>query len=183
MDAFHHQLIEEMYEGADHQYYTDRHYMVDVTRMQRVQYLTTPAVRALTMQVTSAADAYCQRLAMLPETHPLRRMRPPDHTLEIWSNIYKPKAYVEAHLHSDAWLVGIYYAQAPQVDRTATPDGGLLQIGCPESFGGIPMAGWPRHTLPPEPGTLVLMPAYYFHWSLPYEGNGQRIVITLDFKK
>src|SRR5262249_4444433 len=34
MEAFHHQLIEEMYEGADNKYYSDSHYMIDVTRMQ-----------------------------------------------------------------------------------------------------------------------------------------------------
>jgi hypothetical protein len=157
MDTFHHQLIEEMYEGADRQHYIDRNYMVDVTRMQKVHHLSTPAIKALVSRVTSVAVAYCERLDMLPEDHPLRRMRPQYHALSIWSNIYKPKAYVEAHLHSDAWLVGIYYAQAPQVDRTATPEGGLLCIGCPESFGGIPMAGWPHDALPPvrAPGSAL----------------------------
>lgn len=181
--AFNRQLLNEMYLGAVHTHYDGRHYMRGVERMRKVHKLQGPAISTLIGLVRTAAGQYERgRMASLPESHLMKRLRPSHDKLNIWSNIYRPGAYVETHLHEQAWLVGVYYPQIADMDIEASPDGGMLKIGCPESLGGKPIDGWGNKAVSPLPGTLVLMPAYHYHWSVPYRGTGQRVAVTINWR-
>ena len=183
LEAFHAQLLDEMRAGAERSFYQGRRFMYGVERLHNIQRLEGVAVQALMAVVRSSMTAQAEAVAALPPSHPMQRLKPGNQDLRLWSNIYGPGAYVDMHIHRSAWLTGIYYPEAPEVDWGATPHGGMLRVGCPDALGGIPGPGWVERQVHPAPGVLVIMPAYFYHWSLPYQGAGQRIAVTIDWRR
>lgn len=111
-----------------------------------------------------------------PAEHPVLRWVPESFTIHPWAVISRGDGYHVPHTHSRGWLSGVFYvAWVHEPDD----DGGALHVGRPSSIpAGTP--GWPDVSLPPVPGTLVLMPSYFTHWTVPLQRPGLRLAVAFD---
>jgi hypothetical protein len=86
--------------------------------------------------------------------------------------------YNVPHIHPKGWITGVLYIAGPNRAEAGNSSPGALRVGSPPSVVGS--AGWPDITVAPAPGTLVLMPSYYTHWTVPLGRPGLRIAIAFD---
>jgi tetratricopeptide (TPR) repeat protein len=82
------------------------------------------------------------------------------------------------HIHADGWISSAAYIALPP--QTADPEGreGWITFGEP----GVPTrpALGPAHMIRPEPGRLVLFPAYMWHGTTPFAGAATRLTMAFD---
>ncbi len=108
--------------------------------------------------------------------HPVFRWRPKVFDIGAWALISRGPGYNLPHRHPQGWLTGVYYAAWRPAE--AREDHGALHVGPPGPRHVC--AGWPRAAIPPEPGTLVLMPSYYTHFTKPTAPGSLRICVPFD---
>jgi Putative 2OG-Fe(II) oxygenase len=110
--------------------------------------------------------------------HVLSRWVPRNFRVSHWALISHGDGYNVPHIHPEGWITGILYVAGP--DRANASDGspGALRVGPPPDL--VESTGWPDITVAPVPGTLVLMPSYYTHWTVPLGRPGLRIAIAFD---
>lgn len=98
--------------------------------------------------------------------------------LNAWAQISMSEGYNIPHIHPRGRISGVFYVAGPEdIGEDGVPSG-ALQIGPPTRFADFP--AWPRRSFPPTPGTLVLMPSYFTHWTVPLMRPGLRIAIAFD---
>lgn len=84
------------------------------------------------------------------------------------------------HTHPDAWISGVYYPKLPQiVNGPGEQHAGWIEFGRPlaEYLGAIEpevMAVQPRE------GLLVLFPSYFYHRTIPFDTDEERISVAFD---
>jgi hypothetical protein len=110
--------------------------------------------------------------------HVISKWVPQTFRVSHWAMISHGDGYNVPHIHSKGWITGVLYVAGP--DRAEAGDGspGALRVGPPTHV--AEPAGWPDITVAPTPGTLVLMPSYYTHWTVPLGRPGLRISIAFD---
>ena len=95
-----------------------------------------------------------------------------------WATVSHGDGYNVPHIHVEGWITGILYVAGPDRVDAGDSSPGALRIGPPPGVGES--AGWPKITVAPAPGTLVLMPSYYTHWTVPLDRPGLRVAIAFD---
>jgi uncharacterized protein (TIGR02466 family) len=107
---------------------------------------------------------------------------PPDTVFSsAWYVKMSKGGHLTSHIHETGWLSGVVYLAIPR-DR---PEGSLA--------GGIEFStdgddyprehdDFPRKTLLPVAGDIVLFPSSLFHRTIPFESNEERICIAFDVK-
>jgi hypothetical protein len=136
-----------------------------------------PATASLCRTLRSHVDSYIQNLPR-DETHPFVASAPKDYVLEAWAVVSNGETHHESHIHQSAWLSGVYYVVQPPASRDSETHCGWLHIGPPNWIGPLP--GWEEKQVEPSPGALVLMPAYFFHHTLPMGVDEERICVAFD---
>jgi len=104
---------------------------------------------------------------------------PANYRISAWAVISTGEGFNVPHIHHRGWLSGTLYLAGP--DETG-PDGypaGALRVGRPAGMEAS-APGWPDLTFAPAPGTLVLMPSYFTHWTLPIGKPSLRAAIAFD---
>jgi tetratricopeptide (TPR) repeat protein len=128
------------------------------------------AVRAAVERYRAARQAQAD--------HPLIEGWPARMALESWALAMNNDGYEDWHIHASAWLSAVYYVRNP----APATDGKAGRIG----FGALPlvarMAGvpFPEWTITPEPGLLVLFPAWYAHRTWPTGAPVERISVAFN---
>jgi hypothetical protein len=98
--------------------------------------------------------------------------------IEPWALISTGHGYNTPHIHPKGWLSGVVYVSGPdEIGDDGCPIG-ALRIGPPEGIENP--EGWPNLTVAPRPGTLILMPSYFTHWTVPIGKPELRISIAFD---
>lgn len=110
--------------------------------------------------------------------HPLSQYVPRKFRISAWAMISHGDGYNVPHIHTKGWITGILYVAGPAHAGACGNSSGALRIGPPPDV--VTSAGWPEFTVAPAAGTLVLMPSYYTHWTVPLGGPGLRIAIAFD---
>jgi Putative 2OG-Fe(II) oxygenase len=136
-----------------------------------------PAITALCGTLRDHVDRYIQSLPR-HETHPFRASAPLDYVLEAWAVVSDGATYHESHIHNSAWLSGVYYVVQPPASLDRSMNRGWLHVGPPRWLG--PLSGWDEKLVEPAPGTLILMPAYFFHHTMPMGVDEERICVAFD---
>ncbi|HUO90340.1 MAG TPA: putative 2OG-Fe(II) oxygenase [Rhizomicrobium sp.] len=138
-----------------------------------------PATAALHKAVREAVLRY-QEARQARADHPLIAGWPRRMALESWALAMSDDGYEDWHIHPSAWLSAVYYVRNP----AARGEGPAGRIG----FGALPlvarMAGcpFPEWTIAPEPGLLVLFPAWYAHRTWPTGAPTERISVAFNAK-
>jgi hypothetical protein len=139
-----------------------------------------PASRAWVQAIRREVDRYIAALPQISD-HPFPVSRPTDYVLGAWAVVSNGASHHVSHFHSRAWLSGVFYVVRPPVSCDAASRRGWLEIGPPEERYGVSTAhGWASRAIEPEPGRLVLMPAYFFHGTHPMGVDEERICIAFD---
>lgn len=139
-------------------------------RVEQVHASTDPVMVALHDAVRSSVAAYQQRVA--DSTHMLATLAPHEFTLRSWGVVSDGAGYNTPHIHPGCWTVAVAYIEAG-------PDAGHLRVG-PYPGGDARCPGWPVLDVTPTPGTVVIMPAFYTHWTLPSRAVGRRISVAFN---
>jgi hypothetical protein len=149
--------------------------------VRKMHYLSKPqaiedaALQHLLTEIRRAVDCYIRDLE--PTDHPVTQWIPRSFTMEFWAVISHGDGYNIPHRHPRGWLSGAFYIVGPS--GPAEDKGGLLRVGRPPT---VPAdePGWPDLSVTPAPGTLVLMPSYLTHWTIPLERPGLRLALAFD---
>jgi len=132
--------------------------------------------------VSEAGRDYMDALPPDPD-HPWVRTKPDDWDLYVWATLIEKEGYQNTHIHPLAWLSGVYYAKLPTTVKTNVGNNsaeGWIEFGRPPAH--YPCKAVPDlHVFKPEEGILFLFPSYYYHRTLPFEDNEQRVSIAFDF--
>jgi uncharacterized protein (TIGR02466 family) len=118
----------------------------------------------------------------MPETaeHPFVRARPARWHLTMWAIIIEAEGFQVPHIHPSGWLSGVYYVRLPEVVHA--PDGkqaGWIEFG--EPYSDIAHSVRPElRAFEPEEGLLLMFPSYFYHRTLPFVSDQQRISISFD---
>lgn len=129
-------------------------------------------------------DAIVERLRRyiheLPDIdHPLVRARPRRIELLLWSVVLTEGGYQIPHIHPEAWLSGVFYAELPPAVGAGSTEAGCFRIG--EIDPALQhRAQFERRTIVPEAGMLVLFPSYLWHRTVPWQGPGHRVSVAFD---
>jgi tetratricopeptide (TPR) repeat protein len=137
-----------------------------------------PAVKGLKQALHVAVADYCGALPERPD-HPFVSRRPASAFFDIWCVVMERGGHQIPHIHPEAWLSGVYYPQLPASVRTGRGPEGWLAFG--EADHDYPRRIEPRIVhLRPEEGLLVLFPSYFYHRTVPFDGEGTRISVAFD---
>ncbi len=131
---------------------------------------------------------------------PLRRRNTDTYRIKgIWSVRLRAQGYHTNHVHPEGWLSSACYIELPQTmlsddssAKSARKDGrfltsaitderrndGWLKFGEPGIATSPQLA--PEYFIRPEPGLLALFPSYFWHGTVPFDGNDARLTIAFD---
>lgn len=129
--------------------------------------------------INDAVANYLQALPADPN-HPFLASRPQHWRLAVWAVVMERQGHQLPHTHPDAWISGVYYPKLPQiVNGPGEQQAGWIEFGRPlaEYLGAIEpevMAVQPRE------GLLVLFPSYFYHRTIPFDTDEERISVAFD---
>ena len=112
--------------------------------------------------------------------HPFYSRIPKQYNLTLIASILRAQGWHPPHIHESSWLSGVYYVKVPSIVNTSKVDHeGWLQFGVPDFE--LP-ENWLLDTtvIKPEQGTIVSFPSYFFHGTIPYCDDDERIGIAFD---
>lgn len=143
--------------------------------------LARPLIAALFQSISAAVGRYSQRLGTGRD--PVRSRNTGGFRISgAWSIRLRSGGYHTDHVHQ-AWFSSACYIAVPTdlrgVDSAVDPNrAGWLRFGRP----GIPTtpAIEADHFVPPQPGRLVLFPAYMWHGVEPFSSAGKRLTVAFD---
>lgn len=115
-------------------------------------------------------------------SHPWWQHLPPLDSLALtgWATRLRSQGYQHGHTHPTACLSGVYYVSLPPEMGDATTDGWIEFGRAPYWYGNTDQGG--VELLQPQPGRLVLFPSFFFHRTVPFESDAERLTIAFDFR-
>ncbi|HUO81863.1 MAG TPA: tetratricopeptide repeat protein [Gammaproteobacteria bacterium] len=112
--------------------------------------------------------------------HPYARTALPGWRLVAWAVIMDSGGHQIPHIHPAGWLSGVYYVRLPGcVGESAEEHAGWIEFGRPPDSLNCKSEPQTRQICPRE-GWLLLFPSYYYHHTVPFESDEQRISIAFD---
>ncbi len=132
----------------------------------------------LERMLNAAVEAYIRDHPADPG-HPLLADPPKRWKLTVWSVVMGAQGHQVAHIHP-AWLSGCYYPRVPGlVASSQEAHAGWIEFGRPGVQ--IPYTVEPEiRAYQPKEGLVVLFPSYFYHHTVPYESDAERISIAFD---
>jgi tetratricopeptide (TPR) repeat protein len=99
---------------------------------------------------------------------------------DSWSVILHNKGFHKNHHHPAGWYSGPYYAQTPKIINNNKDKQGWLKLGQP----GFKMMTQlePDRIIEPKEGLMIRFPSYFWHGTIPFKSNEERITVTEDIK-
>ncbi len=136
-------------------------------------------IRAFEQMIRAAIESYRQRLPA-DARHPFVANMPRRWHLTMWAIIIEAEGFQVPHIHPSGWLSGVYYVALPPVVRA--PEGnraGWIEFG--EPYRDIAHSVQPElKAYQPDEGLLLMFPSYFYHRTLPFRSDQQRISISFD---
>jgi uncharacterized protein (TIGR02466 family) len=131
-------------------------------------------------QVINAAVTDYLRSLPVQQGHPYLAQRPRGWRLTVWGVMLRAEGHQVAHIHPGGWVSGVYYAKLPGVVGAADGDhAGWIEFGHPPlEFHGE--AKVEVRAVKPKEGLLLLFPSYFYHRTIPYKSEEERVSIAFD---
>jgi tetratricopeptide (TPR) repeat protein len=138
----------------------------------------TRALEGVRDQIREAVADYVRKLPF-DANHPLlgRKAGAFDYAT-AWSCQLRSSGYHTNHVHPEGWISSAYYAALPEAISEGTAKQGWLKFG--ESNIGLGERDRPDRTVKPEVGKLVLFPSYFWHGTVPFTSDTNRLTIAFD---
>lgn len=96
----------------------------------------------------------------------------------MWSVRLRPNGFHVTHYHPKGWISSACYLRLPRAVAAHRGEG-WLKFGEP-AFATRPALP-PEYFVKPEPGLLVLFPAYMWHGTVPFSGDAAESRLTIAF--
>lgn len=112
--------------------------------------------------------------------HPFIGSQPKNFGLTAWGIVLGSKGYQLPHIHPSAWLSGVYYVSVPKVFAEAdNAQAGWIEFGRPPIHFHCKADPIVKR-IRPEAGLMLLFPSYFYHGTVPFDYDAQRISIAFD---
>jgi tetratricopeptide (TPR) repeat protein len=137
-------------------------------------------LKYLSDQIHKAVTDYRKKINSIELDHPWMNHLPSISELAIsgWVTKLSNQGYQTGHIHDTAWISGVYYVNLPSNrDKHA----GSIEFGRAPYFYPDGDQGQIK-IIDPREGTLVLFPSYFYHRTIPFESQHERITIAFDFR-
>jgi hypothetical protein len=95
-----------------------------------------------------------------------------------WSVKLRPNGFHADHVHPQGWISSAFYLDLPSGVADETSREGWIKFGQPGCV-TRPALG-PEHEVRPEPGMLVLFPAYMWHGTRAFTSDEHRLTMAFD---
>src|SRR5262245_1053850 len=153
----------------------EKHSVRKMHYVSKPQEIEDAPLQHLLAEIRRAVDCHIRDLD--PGDHPVSPWIPRSFTLSFWAVISHGDGYNVPHRHPNGWVSGVFYVAGPATPADA--EAGMLRIGRPPDVSADD-PGWPDISVAPAPGTLVLMPSYFTHWTVPLGRPGLRVSVAFD---
>jgi tetratricopeptide (TPR) repeat protein len=136
-------------------------------------------IRVFERMIRAAIEGYRQSLPA-DALHPFLANVPRRWHLTMWAIIIEAEGFQVPHIHPSGWLSGVYYVALPPVVRVPGANrAGWIEFG--EPYRDIAHSVAPElKAYQPEEGLLLMFPSYFYHRTLPFSSDHQRISISFD---
>lgn len=138
-----------------------------------------PIIAEFEAMIEAAAAQYVSGLPN-SSSHPfLQRKSQGTRFTGAWSVRLAEKGFHSNHVHPEGWISCCTYIQLPpQVQPDDANKAGWIQFGDP----GMPLPNVkPKvHAVCPKVGYCVFFPSYFFHGTVPFQGDGIRMTAPCD---
>lgn len=142
-----------------------------------VEHATEPAIRAFAQAIDAPIQRYMKTLGKGDDI--FRRRNTHHYKVSgIWSVRLRSSGYHFNHYHPDGWLSSACYIQLPRTLGTQSGEG-WLQFGEPAFSTTPPLAA--EYFVRPQPGLLVLFPAWFWHGTVPFHATPDDSRLTIAF--
>jgi Flp pilus assembly protein TadD len=131
--------------------------------------------------IWSAAQDYLDALPT-DQAHPYLSVEPKLTGVHCWGVALEKSGYQSSHIHPTGWLSGVYYPTLPAAIKSGRgAQAGWLEFGVAPPELACEPAPAPVRVRPQE-GLLVLFPSYFYHRTVPYDSEEERLSIAFDFQ-
>jgi uncharacterized protein (TIGR02466 family) len=138
-----------------------------------------PPIETFERFLRQSIDRYIDELPVDPE-HPYLRQVPKSYKLRVWATVLGKEGFIGSHIHRNGWMSGAYYARLPEdVGPDEDEYAGWIQFGPPEWTPDQKTTATTK-LIKPEPGRLLLFPAYFYHRTLPLKNFSNRMSVVFD---
>ncbi len=107
-----------------------------------------------------------------------------DLSLTAWSNIIDSGHYHVPHRHPNNHWSGVYYIDHGDPNETVEHNG-YFEFMDPRAGSNmltVNLLDYPRYQIKPNPGLMVMFPAWTEHFVHPYVGDNKRIAISFNVR-
>ena len=112
--------------------------------------------------------------------HPFLARTPSQTCMRMWGVVLKSQGHQTAHIHSAAWISGCYYIQVPDAISGATNGyPGWIEFGHPHPMLEAKADAVITRVRPQE-GLMLLFPSFFYHSTVPFASEENRISIAFD---
>ncbi len=134
----------------------------------------TRAIAQVREQIAAAVDEYVRAMEVRTD-HPLLSRKEDTWTFtHSWSCKLRSSGFHSNHVHPMGWISSAYYVSVPQLEQQQ----GWLKFG--QSHLELGGHDQPEHFVQPVVGQLVLFPSYFWHGTVPFESQDDRLTIAFD---
>jgi tetratricopeptide (TPR) repeat protein len=146
---------------------------------QEILHSDAPEIRALIGFIDTALERMLQAIELEPG-HPFLAGRPRQWYLSGWGVRMWRGGYQIPHYHKDAWISGVYYVQLPPAIQTgAGAQQGWIEFGRgPDDI--YHDANPLTRRIQPVEGMLIAFPSYFWHRTLPFDDDVERLCISFN---
>ncbi len=133
----------------------------------------------LLKEIHKAVENYIKKVKLV-SPHPWVDQLPDLSKLNIsgWATRLRNQGFQHGHIHDTGWISGVYYVNLPSKrDNQA----GAIEFGRGPFFYPDVDQGEIR-VIEPDEGTLVLFPSYFYHKTIPFESEQERVTIAFDYR-
>lgn len=136
-----------------------------------------PVIRALFAAFDTPVRDYIARMGQGDD--PMRRRNSGLYRFNgSWSVRLRTNGFHQNHVHPRGWVSSACYIALPRRMHDTPHREGVLTFGEP---GILTTPALPsQHDVRPEVGTLVLFPSYFWHGTVPFDGDRPRLTVAFD---
>lgn len=141
-----------------------------------------PATRTLRRLVDSAITDFIDG-TLRPSGNPHVQHLPDRWRIEGWAVVLDSGGHQTPHIHPAAFCSGVYYIRIPEAVAAGGGDNpGCIKFGpnLPRAKGNRSQASFITRIIKPDEGMMVLFPSHFWHHTIPFESQQQRISVAFD---
>ncbi len=129
--------------------------------------------------IDRALSAYLKQLPV-DSGHPFLSYRPTRWRLHAWATRVRAMEEQEHHYHQHGWISGVYYVNVPsEVGADGSGMAGFIEFCRFQQFSDRDVKS-EFAAVKPEPGLMVLFPAYFYHRIVPFRSADLRISVAFN---